>query len=250
MLLSNRLGIRSPLFYGIIGIGGVWLAFLMSGVHATIAAVLAAFTIPASVEIHKESYLKKISSFTNQLKKTKSSDHEAILTPNEEQVYNQINLTTEEAISPLQRLEHKMHPLVAFVVMPIFALANAGVRIEENFLEVLSGSVAMGVAFGLIIGKVVGIVGFVYLFSKLKLFDIPKSLNFKMIVGVSFLAAIGFTMSLFITSLAFENPEYAKQAKLGVIAASFVAGTIGFFILKSALKNHEGKPELNQGLEV
>jgi len=237
MLLSNRLGIRSPLFYGIIGIGGVWLAFLMSGVHATIAAVLAAFTIPASVELNKASYLKKINLFASQLKKTKSTSHDSILTPSEERVYNQINLTTEEAISPLQRLEHKMHPLVAFVVMPIFALANAGVRIEDNFLEVLSGSVAMGVAFGLIIGKVIGIVGFVYLFSKLKLFEIPKSLNFKMILGVSFLAAIGFTMSLFITSLAFENPDYATQAKLGVIAASFVAGTIGFFILKSAIND-------------
>jgi NhaA family Na+:H+ antiporter len=247
MVISNILGIRNSLFYGILGIGGVWLAFLLSGVHATIAAVLAAFTIPASVEIDKENYLSKLSLFSKKLKKAECADHECLVSHKEEVVLNEIKEATTGYISPLQRLEHGMHPLVAFVVMPIFALANAGVRIEENLVDVLSGTVAMGVAFGLIVGKVVGIVGFVYLFSKMKLFTIPPSLNFKMILGVSFLAAIGFTMSLFITSLAFINEDYALQAKLGVLVASFIAGTIGFFILRSAINE---KPQKLEELEV
>ena len=235
MLFSNKIGIRNTFYYSIIGIGGVWLAFLMSGVHATIAAVLAAFTIPASVKIDKNLYLNRIQEFSKRLERAECSDHDCIVSKHEEMYLNQINRATEEVISPLQRLEHKMHPLVAFVVMPIFALANAGVRIEENFLEMITGTVALGVGFGLLIGKVVGIVGMVYLCKALGLFKIPKSLNFKMILGVSFLAAIGFTMSLFITSLAFEDPEYATQAKLGVLTASFIAGTIGYFILHSAI---------------
>lgn len=236
MLISNKLGIRSTFYYSIIGIGGVWLAFLMSGVHATIAAVLAAFTIPATVKIDKQIYLDRIKNFGKRLERAECSDHDCIVSKNEEMYLNQINRATEEVISPLQRLEHSMHPLVAFVVMPIFALANAGVRIEDNFLEMITGSVALGVGAGLLIGKVVGIVSFVYLFKFLGLYKIPKSLNFQMILGVSFLAAIGFTMSLFITSLAFEDPAYATQAKLGVLSASILAGVIGFVILNKSIK--------------
>lgn len=237
MLMSNRLGIRNSLFYGIIGIGGVWLFFLLSGVHATIAAVLAAFTIPTTLEVRKQVFVKKMSMLSNNLNNNDAEPYHGILDHDEEVVYNKINIITKKAVSPLQRLEHKLHPVVAFIVMPIFALANAGVRIEDNILDVLSGSVAMGVVFGLIIGKVVGIVGFVYLFSKLKLFTIPETLTFKMILGVSFLGAIGFTMSLFITSLAFETSALVTQAKLGVLTASLIAGTIGFFFLKWALKD-------------
>jgi NhaA family Na+:H+ antiporter len=236
MLLSNRLGIRNSLFYGVIGIGGVWLCFLLSGVHATIAAVLAAFTIPTTLEVRKPVFVKIMGMFSNHLNNSDAKPYHGILDHNEEVIYNKINIITKKAVSPLQRLEHKLHPVVAFIVMPIFALANAGVRVEDDIVEVLSGSVAMGVIFGLILGKVIGIVGFVYLFSNLKLFTIPETLTFKMILGVSFLAAIGFTMSLFITGLAFETPALAIQAKLGILTASLFAGITGFFLLKWAFK--------------
>ncbi|WP_086047955.1 Na+/H+ antiporter NhaA [Hugenholtzia roseola] len=234
MFGANRLGIRHVLVYGVLGIGGLWLAFLLSGVHATIAAVLAAFTIPASVRISKVAYEQKMKFLLARFEACPPTSS-SMITPQMQEVLDDIKITTDSAIPPLQKLEHAMHPLVAFVVMPIFALANAGVALSGDIGAAFKSPVALGVMFGLILGKVVGIVGFVFLFEKLKIVKLPKSLTYLHLIGVAFLAAIGFTMSLFITSLAFENETYILQAKIGILSASFIAGLIGYFILKFSL---------------
>ncbi len=232
----NRLGVRSVVIYGIVGIGGVWLAFLLSGVHATIAAVLVAFTIPATRRIDKEVYIDKINILKEKLKKAKSTSHQQfLLSFEEENIIGEIKRLSSYSISPLQNLEHSMHSFVLFVVMPVFALVNAGVVLEQDWLEMLLSPVSLGVMFGLLVGKFFGVFGLSYLGLKIGWLKMPAHLNRQMLVGVSFLAAIGFTMSLFINSLAFENEMYQNQAKMGILSASIIAGLLGYFILKNAL---------------
>ena len=137
---------------------------------------------------------------------------------------------------PLQKLEHSLHNLVIFLILPIFALANAGVTFSGGFMDSLASPVSLGVIWGLLAGKTFGIVGFVYISEKLKLIRLPDGLNYKSIFGVSCLAAIGFTMSLFITSLAFENPVFEYQAKVGILVGSLIAGITGYVILDRVLK--------------
>lgn len=188
----NKLGFRSLFLFLTIGIFGVWLPFLLSGVHATIAAVLVAFTIPATAVKNK--------------------------------------------ISPLESLEHSLHPFVSFIVMPIFALANAGVTFSSDSIANIANNVTLGVSLGLLIGKVIGVFGVSSLMIKLKLSVMPEGMTYSSLFGVGLLASIGFTMSLFVTGLAFNNPEYELQAKLGIFAASLIGGILGFIILKNTKK--------------
>jgi Na+:H+ antiporter, NhaA family len=243
MFALNKLGVRRVLVYGILGIGGVWLATLLSGVHATVAAVLAAFAIPCDRRIHKENYLKTINQLVTQFKIANKADKEKyLLSGEEENIIGEIKRICKASISPLQRLERNMHGLVVYLVMPVFALANAGVVIDENWWEMASSPVALGVGFGLLLGKIVGVYGLSMLGIKLGWYRMPEGLTPSMLFGVSCLAAIGFTMSLFINALAFTDPMYTEQAKMGVLFASLTAGTLGYISLKNSLK--ERKPEL------
>ncbi|NDV97117.1 Na+/H+ antiporter NhaA [Dysgonomonas sp. 521] len=231
MFLANKLGVRNIVFYAILGIGGVWIAFLLSGVHATIAAVLAAFMIPADVVLQEDSYISKIQ---QKLKRFKDIDPNNIPTLTDEQLYTlqHIKEDTDAAIPPLQRLEYGMHPFVTFVVIPLFALANAGVSVIDIEIESLfSTNIAIGVALGLLLGKVAGVVGFTLLLVKLKVAPLPEGMNYRNLFGVGLLASIGFTMSLFITSLAFNDEIHLVQAKIGIFAASIIGGVIGYFVL-------------------
>lgn len=233
MFLLNKLGVRKTLVYAFIGIGGVWLALLLSGVHATIAAVLAAFTIPATKAIDKAKYLNSLESLTEKFKVAKKAKEDKyLLSSDEENIIGEIQRLSMVAMSPMQRLEHSMHSLVLYFVMPIFALANAGVVIDSNWLEMLTSPVALGVMLGLVAGKLIGIFGLCFLGLKLNWFKMPEGLNMNMILGVSFLAAIGFTMSLFINSLAFDSDVYINQAKMGVLLGSLFSGIMGYLILK------------------
>lgn len=237
MIAGNWAGIRNVLFYGILGIGGVWLAFLLSGVHATVAGVLAAFAIPASRSINKSEFLARLQVLTGDLQSAIGSKHEKYLvSPGEENILHELKKASNAAISPLQKLEHSMHPLVAYVVMPIFALANAGIPVSGDWFEMITSPVALGAGLGLLIGKAVGIYGMSMLGIRLGWYEMPHGLNRSMILGIGFLAAIGFTMSLFITSLAFDNAVYAAQAKMGVLLGSLLGGFCGFVILKSAIQ--------------
>lgn len=233
MILANWLGVRSSVFYGVVGIGGLWMAFLLSGVHATIAAVLAAFTIPSTVKISLNDYRKQLEVSLSKLSAMGTTPGRSMATKEQQAVFDKIKINTNYVVSPLQKLEHALHPFVAFLVMPIFALSNAGVTFTENVMDKLTSPVALGVIFGLLLGKVVGMVGFVWIAEKLGLVKRLPCLSYKALTGLALLAAIGFTMSLFIGSLAFETYEYQYQAKFGILFASFVAGISGFLVLKA-----------------
>lgn len=238
LFVSKAFGIRNTIYYAIIGILGVWLPFLLSGVHATIAAVLVAFTIPSDSRISENAYVEKIKLFLSQFRYADQNEKVPTLTTEQLHALEDIRVTTKDAMTPLQRLEHRMHPFVSFIIMPVFALANAGVTFSNDILAETTSNVTLGVAFGLIIGKVIGVYGVSMTVIKLKIANMPAGLTSRHLFGVGFLAAIGFTMSLFVTNLAFSGPtpelvaEHQLQAKLGIFMASLIAGLIGFFILK------------------
>ncbi|HMN33772.1 MAG: Na+/H+ antiporter NhaA [Chitinophagaceae bacterium] len=231
LYIANRLGVRSIIFYAIIGILGVWTAFLLSGVHATIASVIVAFMIPADVRLKESVYLTKIQNYLNRFKSIDPNDKIPTLNNDQLHILDEIKTDTNKAIPPLQQLEHAMHPFVTFLIIPIFALANAGVSIDIDIEKLFSTNIALGVGLGLLVGKVVGVVGFTLLFVKLKIAPFPEGMNVRNLFGLGLLASIGFTMSLFITSLAFNNQENIIQAKIGIFTASIIGGLLGYWIL-------------------
>jgi len=236
MYIGNKMGVRNVMFYAIIGIIGVWTAFLLSGVHATIASVLAAFTIPADMKIKETIYMSKIQNFLTKFKSIDPNDNIPTLTKDQLHILDEVKKDTKEIIPPLQQLEHAMHPFVTFLIIPIFALANAGVSLAIDPEQLFSTNVALGVSMGLFVGKVVGVVGFTLLFIKLKIAPFPDGMNIRNLFGLSLLASIGFTMSLFITSLAFTNEAYITQAKIGIFVASIIGGVLGYLVLNKQPK--------------
>lgn len=231
MFIANRMGVRNVVFYAILGILGVWVAFLLSGVHATIAAVLAAFTIPSDVRIKENTYVKKVQDYLAQFKAVDPNDKIPTLTNEQLHILENIQEATHQAMTPLQRLEYAMHPMVTFLILPIFALANAGVSLAIDPEHLFSTHVALGVTLGLLVGKVVGIFGFTSLAVRLKIAPMPSGMTGRNLLGIAFLGSIGFTMSLFITSLAFQTEDYMNQAKIGIFTASIIGGILGYLVL-------------------
>ncbi len=234
LLAANYVGVRSTLFYGLIGIAGVWLAFLMSGVHATIAGVLAAFAIPARTKIDEEKFIQVLD---DQLRKFHAipPNDVTLLEPAQYKVIEKINRLTKAAGTPLQKLEYKLHSWVSYLVMPLFAFSNSGITLHAGFLNnILSSSVTLGVLLGLVVGKFIGVLIFCWVAVKMKIAALPQGVSWKQIVGVALLAGIGFTMSLFITTLAFKDAQLITAAKLGIFTASIISGVVGYFVLKKA----------------
>lgn len=230
LIIANKFGVRSTFFYGAVGILGVWIPFLLSGVHATIAAVLVAFTIPATTKISEIGFLKNIKKYSHRLDETESLDGPT-LTNDQLHIIGKMKSMTKYAMPPLQRLEHSLHPVVSFVVMPIFALANAGVVFNINFTDLFSTNIFSGIVVGLVAGKFLGIFGVTFILLKLKWVQLPKKMTVNHLFGISILAGIGFTMCLFITTLAYADPIQITQAKIGIFVASIIAGVLGYLIL-------------------
>lgn len=234
LFLGNVLGARHTSFYLIVGIA-VWVGFLLSGVHATIAGVLVAFMIPARTKIDEGEFVRNnrlhLVKFENEIPMNGS-----LTTPEQHLTIEKIKQLCVDAETPLQKIEYGLHPWVAFVIMPLFALANAGMFIGKDFFSTLINPVSIGVGAGLIIGKFVGILLFTWLMVKLRIARLPYRATWKHIRGVAMLAGVGFTMSLFITGLAFKDAAHIDQSKYGILIASIIAGTAGLLILKSAGK--------------
>ncbi|MDR2224328.1 MAG: Na+/H+ antiporter NhaA [Flavobacteriaceae bacterium] len=232
LILGNLIGIRNTLYYAIIGIGGVWLCFLLSGVHATIAAVLAAFAIPSTAKVHESYFVAKLNKLKERFSSIDPDDKIPNLTGEQMECVHDIKDLASDALPASIRLEHSMHNFVSFFVMPVFALANAAIPIHLG--DGGLSAVTLGVAFGLLVGKVIGVAGLTGLLIKLKVVPMPKGMTYLNLLGLGFLAAIGFTMSLFVTELAFDiklHPDFPDQAKLGILIASGLGGIIGYILL-------------------
>jgi NhaA family Na+:H+ antiporter len=245
LIFANRIGVRNTLFYAIIGIGGVWLAFLLSGVHATIAAVLIAFTIPATVKV-KEDYFTSEMDHLLQKFRDEEPNNVPLVTNEQMHIIEEIRDLSKKAITPLQRLEHSLHPFVSYVIMPVFALSNAGVHIDSDIMKELTSPVAIGVFMGLLFGKFLGIMLVVGLFLRMKWAVLPEGMNRLHLTGAAVLAGIGFTMSLFISDLAFSDRTFITQARLGILAASLIASLAGYAIIHYACKPGKPLPDATQ----
>ena len=236
MFIGNRLGIKSLFFYAVLGIGGVWVTFLLSGIHATIAAVLAAFMIPADAKINESVYLKRMKKLTRRFEKEEPNEVRT-LEEGQVDVLTHIQHDTTIAIPLLQQLEHKMSPIVTFLIMPIFAIANAGISFTDLSLsDIFSTHVALGVTLGLLLGKPIGIIGATFLMVKMRWATLPSAITRRTLLGLGMLASIGFTMSMFISTLAFTDELLMTQAKLGIFLASILGGIGGYVLLNKKSK--------------
>lgn len=236
MFIGNRLGIKSLFFYAVLGIGGVWVTFLLSGIHATIAAVLAAFMIPADAKINESVYLKRMKKLTRRFEKEEPNEVRT-LEEGQVDVLTHIQHDTTIAIPLLQQLEHKMSPIVTFLIMPIFAIANAGISFTDLSLsDIFSTHVAVGVTLGLLLGKPIGIIGATFLMVKMRWATLPSAITRRTLLGLGMLASIGFTMSMFISTLAFTDELLMTQAKLGIFLASILGGIGGYVLLNKKSK--------------
>jgi Na+:H+ antiporter, NhaA family len=221
---ANLLGIRKPAFYAVIGIL-VWCAVLKSGVHATVAGVLLAFTIPTRTYVDRDLFLERGRWLLDQF--------EAAL-PNSTAAHSAIHsmeTQCEMVESPLHRIEHSLQVWVSFLIMPLFAFANAGVRLLGKGAAAAAHPVTLGVALGLFVGKPVGIWLFAWMAAKTGVAAPPADLSWGSILGAAWLGGIGFTMSLFIGGLAFGDGVLLDMSKIGTLTASLAAGIGGCVIL-------------------
>lgn len=235
LIMINRMGIRNLILYTLVGIV-LWLAFIKSGVHATVAGVLLAFTIPASSRINTKKFSDETNSLIIDFNNAGEHGDNVLTNADRLSIVDQIENNCEKILTPLQRFEHGLHPYVSFFIIPVFALANAGVSIGSKLTSALSNPISIGIVLGLFLGKQIGIFSFSYLAVKLKLASEPEGVSWKKIYAASVVAGIGFTMSLFIANLAFNSPELLNISKVGILTGSLLSGIVGFIILRSALK--------------
>ena len=230
--------IYSKYFYFIIGCV-VWLLFLKSGIHPTIAGILMAFTIPIHTKINLKEYYNSVTKQLTFLKDTKPNSSN-LLSSEQLHAIDSVESITEKVNSPLQHLEHTLHGWVSYLIMPIFALANAGVVISFSGLESTS-HISLNIALALVLGNSLGIMLLSFIGIKLKLADLPKNVNFTQLLGVSLLGGLGFTMSLFIANLAYVDEALIAASKMGVIMGSLIAGVLGYLVLRFSLKPKKQK---------
>jgi NhaA family Na+:H+ antiporter len=229
---ANIAGVRRPWAYAAIGIV-LWGAVLSSGIHATIAGVLLAMTIPARTRIDEARFLRRARGALSRFEIAHEPGASPLRDPEHQAAVQQLERLADQLQPPLLRLEHGLHGIVAFGIMPIFALANAGVPLGLTQLEGGSSSVALGIAIGLVAGKPIGITLFAWVAVHLGAASLPHGVIWRSILGAGLLGGIGFTMALFIAGLAFASePGLLVAAKLGILGASLIAGLAGWLVLR------------------
>jgi Na+:H+ antiporter, NhaA family len=233
LVAANLLGVGRTLVYAVLGVG-LWLCFLLSGVHATIAGVLLALTVPASSFINPGAFLERSRYVLDRFEKAGEGGENVLANEERQAALHALNHAAYQLEPPLHELEHALHPWVVFAIMPIFALANAGVQLSGGIVEALTNPVALGIVLGLVVGKQVGIGLFAWLAVKIGVSELPEGVGWRHVYGAGLLAGIGFTMSLFITDLAFDDDALTEAAKLGILVASLIAGAVGWAILRKA----------------
>ena len=238
LAVANRMRVMSRTFYCWAGIVG-WYLFLQSGVHATIAGVLVAFTIPSIPCLNVKKYIARIRENVAEFPHFDKSS--ILLTPNQIDILKSIESASDRVISPLQFMEDRMHGMVNYLIMPLFAFANAGITLS-GAEGAVAGPVTYAIVIGLVLGKSVGIYLFTWLAVRSRVTALPQGMNWQNVAGVSLLGGIGFTVSLFIANLSFGETDEVllNQAKLGVLVGTVLAGVLGYVVLRYVLPKQEG----------
>ena len=229
-LAANAIGVRAAWAYALIGIA-LWAAVLGSGVHATVAGVLLAMTIPSRTVIDERALLDGARAALQDFDLARHPDTVMLSNREHQAALRRLEVLSEKALPPLARLEHGLHGIVTFGIMPLFALANAGVDLRGGGAAIAS-TIGLGVIVGLVLGKPIGISLASWLAVRTGFASLPAGIGWRTLVGAAVLGGIGFTMSLFIAALAFgDSPEALTSAKLGTLAASVIAGVVGWLML-------------------
>jgi NhaA family Na+:H+ antiporter len=233
LVVANLIGVGKTLVYALLGVG-LWLAFLISGIHATIAGVVLAMTVPASSFINPSAFLERSRYILDRFEQAGEKGENVLTNEERQAALHALNHAAYKLEPPLHELEHALHPWVVFAIMPLFALANAGVSLGGGIAEALTTPVVLGIVAGLVVGKQLGVTLFTWLAVKSGVSELPTGVSWRHVYGGGWLAGIGFTMSLFISDLAFSDSSLVDAAKLGILAASLIAGVIGWTILRRA----------------
>jgi NhaA family Na+:H+ antiporter len=213
----------------------IWLLFLKAGVHPTIAGILLALAIPVRQKINEYKYVEELKAITSRIVDESNTSNLPTLTEKQIEDIDNLEDLTNSVQSPLQQLEHRLHHWVAYLIMPVFALANAGVHFGSNMQ--IDWDLVSTIIVSLFVGKTLGVFLFSYLSVRFKLASLPENINFKLIFGTAVLSGLGFTMSLFIGGLAFhDNFTYLSSAKVGIIIASLLSGIVGYIIIRKEIK--------------
>ncbi|MEZ5399335.1 MAG: Na+/H+ antiporter NhaA [Bryobacteraceae bacterium] len=229
---ANRLGVRHPLPYGLIGVA-LWINVLQSGIHTTVAGVLLAFAIPSRTVIEPDEFLRRNRAVLDHFETaSRARTNARWSSPAEQQAIEVLEEACEKVQPALQRIEHALYPWVTLAIMPLFALTNAGVQLTGSLSAVFADPVTLGVFAGLLFGKPAGVTVAAYLAVRTGLAELPDRVSWLQIHGAGWLAGIGFTMSLFMAALAFPEGPQMNAAKQGILAASATAGAAGYLILR------------------
>ncbi|RNC80428.1 MAG: Na+/H+ antiporter NhaA [Phycisphaera sp.] len=247
LFVLNALRFRHPLFYIVPGIA-LWVFVLSSGIHATIAGVLLAATVPASARVKRERFLKASRKALDHFEKAGDDGSTPRESSEQRAAAFALKTNTNQILPPLHRMEHALGPWCAFWIIPIFALANAGLKMSGDMGSMVSDPVTLGVFFGLSIGKPIGVVLFCWLACKIGIAALPPMTTWRHIIGAGCLAGIGFTMALFIANLAFKGDAlHLDAAKLGILSASLVATIAGLSILMTCKPMTEAEAQQDEG---
>lgn len=231
MLLASKGGVRDTLAYVLLA-AGMWLALSQSGVHPTIAGVLGALAVPARTRVGSRSVSAPLRELLDRFDAAQSRAGGVLVNEEQRHIMERVEHLSFLGQTPLQRLEHILHPWVSFGVMPLFALANAGVPLGAGAVEALSGPVSQGIVLGLVVGKPLGILSFCWLAVRLRLAELPAGVSWRHLVPLAILGGIGFTMSLFVADLAYAGSPAHEAARVGIVAGSLVAGVVGLTLLR------------------
>jgi len=232
LITLNHMGIRNIALFGLLGIC-FWFCLLGSGIHATIAGILAAFTIPVKNKFSTRYFMLKNKIFMDELVGLDNSCDDLLNNRRQHSIMSEIESICRNVESPLISTEQKLHPWVTYFIIPLFALANAGVNLSGEPGCIVGHPVSVGIITGLLLGKQIGIVLGAWMMIKLNLSSLPHGVSWSQLYGVSWLGGIGFTMSLLITNLAFIDPSNLYFAKVGILSASILAAITGWIILKN-----------------
>jgi NhaA family Na+:H+ antiporter len=231
LMALNIAGVRNTLVYIALGVI-VWVAFLQSGIHATIAGVLVAMTVPARRRIDEAGFIQRVQTLMAHFEEGGTGTARMLTNDGQQHAVLELEEACEAVQAPLQKLEHVLHPWVAFAIVPVFALANAGVPLSVSGVSGPGLLVIIGIMLGLVVGKPLGLIGLSWLLVRLGVTVLPEGVRWAHIVGVGCLAGLGFTMSLFIATLGFGESELLEAAKLGILGASLISGVLGFILLR------------------
>lgn len=231
LFVINRFEVQNYLVYAIIGFF-MWYFIFLSGLHATIAGILIAITIPARTRINPDEFIAEGQLILERFKTAGPRDKEILLNRQHLAALKTLEVTCLNVQTPLQRFERSLHYWVAFVIIPLFIFSNAGITIEAIDPNMFFQPITLGIILGLVFGKQIGIFLFTWISVKLGLTELPSGLTWGHIYGGAWLGGIGFTMSLFIASLALIDPNNLVMAKIGIITGSLISGVVGYIILR------------------